>query len=162
MSSPIVEGIEIVEYRTELRPDFERLNRVWLEEHGLLEPADLEYLQAPERHILEPGGQVFFALQGSSVVGTCAAIRISNTVFELAKLSVDPAAQGLGLGRRLCEIVLEFARQAGATEVVLTSNTALVSAIRLYESLGFRHEALPPDIRYETANVFMRLTFAAT
>jgi len=150
-------GIEVIEYRSDLRPDFERLNRLWLEGHGLLEPADLEHLQDPEHHILDSGGQVFFATQGASVIGTCAAIRISPAVFELAKLSVDPTARRSGLGRRLCEVVLNYARQAGAAEVVLTSHTSLISAIRLYESLGFRHEALPADIRYETANVFMRL-----
>ena len=150
--------IELVEYRPELRPDFERLNRLWLEGHSLLEAVDLEYLQEPERHILATGGQVFFAMQGSVVIGTCAAIRISSTTFELAKLSVDPSARGRGLGRRLCEAVLKYARQAGATEIVLTSHTALVEAIRLYESMGFQHEPLPADVRYETANVFMRLT----
>ena len=150
--------IELVEYRPELRPDFERLNRLWLEGHSLLEAVDLEYLQEPERHILATGGQVFFAMQGSVVIGTCAALRISSTTFELAKLSVDPSARGRGLGRRLCEAVLKYARQAGATEIVLTSHTALVEAIRLYESMGFQHEPLPADVRYETANVFMRLT----
>ena len=154
--------IEVVEFRPEFRADFERLNRIWLEGHGLLEPIDLEHLQQPEHHILEPGGQVFFALQDSTVIGTCAAIRMSPAHFELAKLSVDPEARGHGLGRRLCEVVIDYARDAGATEVTLTSHTSLTSAIRLYESLGFRHEPLPADIRYETANVFMRLTLGPT
>jgi GNAT superfamily N-acetyltransferase len=147
----------LVEFRAELRHHFERLNRLWLEEHALLEPVDLEYLQAPEHHILAVGGQVFFAVQGSQVLGTCAAIPMSSNIWELAKLSVDPAARGQGLGRRLCEAALQYARDAGATEVILTSHTALVEAIRLYESIGFRHAPLPADVRYETANVFMRL-----
>jgi ribosomal protein S18 acetylase RimI-like enzyme len=152
-----VTDINIVTYRSELRPEFERLNRLWLEGHSLLEPVDLEYLQAPERHILADGGEVFFAMEGASVVGTCAAIRISGASFELAKLAVDPAARGRGLGARLCEAVLGYARAAGATEIVLTSHTSLEYAIRLYETLGFEHAPLPEDVRYETANVFMRL-----
>ncbi len=149
--------VALVGYRPEFRADFERLNRRWLEEHSLLEPVDLEYLREPERHILETGGEVFFAVQGAIVLGTCAAIRMSSEMFELAKLAVEPSARGRGLGRRLCEAVLDYARAAGAEEVVLTSNTALENAIRLYESLGFRHAPLPADLRYETANVFMRL-----
>jgi GNAT superfamily N-acetyltransferase len=155
-------GIDLVGYRAEFRAAFERLNRRWLEEHGLLEPADLEYLQEPERHILADGGEVYFAVDGEVVVGTCAAIRLSDTTFELAKLVVDPAARGAGLGRRLCETVLDYAGRNGATEVVLTSNTALVEAIRLYESLGFHHEPLPADVRYATADVFMRLQLPRT
>jgi ribosomal protein S18 acetylase RimI-like enzyme len=149
--------IDLVAYRPELRPDFERLNRIWLEQHSLLEPVDLEYLREPERLILAHGGQVFFAMQGETVVGTCAAIPISPTTWELAKLAVDPSARGLGIGRRLCESVLAYARSAAATEIVLTSHTALVEAIHLYETLGFRHAPLPADVRYETANVYMRL-----
>ncbi len=149
--------IDLVEYRPELRPDFERLNRIWLEQHSLLEPVDLEYLREPERLILAHGGQVFFAMKGEAVVGTCAAIPISATTWELAKLAVDPSTRGLGIGRRLCEAVLAYARAAGATEIVLTSHTALVEAIRLYETLGFRHAPLPADVRYETANVYMQL-----
>jgi len=158
VSPATADGIVLVEYRPELQPEFERLNWLWLEAHSLLEPADLDYLQEPERHILAGGGQVFFAMDGDAVVGTCAAVRMSATTFELAKLSVDPAARGHGLGRRLCDTVLGYARQHGASEVVLTSHTALVEAIALYESLGFRHAPLPADVRYETANVFMRLS----
>jgi GNAT superfamily N-acetyltransferase len=160
MPSADAPEIELVEYRPELRPEFERLNRLWLEGHSLLEPVDLEYLQGPERLILDTGGQVFFAMQGPVVIGTCAAIRISSWTFELAKLAVEPAARGAGLGRRLCEAVLDYARRAGAREIVLTSHTALVEAIRLYESMGFRHAPLPADVRYETANVYMHLTLS--
>lgn len=150
-----------VAYRAELREAFERLNRVWLEAHELLEPADLDYLRNPEELILATGGQVFFALDGAEVVGTCAAIRISDSTFELAKLAVDPAAQGRGLGRRLCRCVMQFARDAGAQEMFLTSHTALTQAIRLYESLGFRHASLPADVRYATANVYMTLDLSS-
>jgi ribosomal protein S18 acetylase RimI-like enzyme len=150
--------IELIEYRPDLRPEFERLNRIWLEQHSLLEPVDLEYLREPERLILAHGGQVFFAMQGQAVVGTCAAIPISPTSWELAKLAVDPSSRGLGIGRRLCEAVLAYARAAGAIEIVLTSHTALVEAIHLYETLGFRHAPLPADVRYETANVYMQLS----
>lgn len=147
----------IVEYRPEHRDAFVRLNLEWLEGNGLLEPVDLQYLQDPEANILAGGGQVFIALLGDEVVGTSAAIRVSPTTFELAKLAVAPSARRLGLGRQLTEVVLDYARKAGATEVVLTSNSVLAAAIRLYESLGFRHEPMPADIRYVTANVYMVL-----
>jgi ribosomal protein S18 acetylase RimI-like enzyme/SAM-dependent methyltransferase len=139
------------------RDAFVRLNLVWLEANGLLEPADLEYLNDPQGHILDDGGAIFVALRADEVVGTCAAIRLDDETYELAKLAVDPGAQGQGLGRALCLAVIEFCRAAGATSVVLTSNHVLTTAIRLYESLGFVHEEVPADVRYETADVFMRL-----
>ena len=154
MSSPV----EIVTYQPEYREAFERLNLRWLEEHALLEEADLVYLRDPEKQVLAGGGEVFFALREGEVVGTCAAIRISPSRVELAKLAVAPHAQGLGLGRRLCDRVIEHARGLGATEIALTSNTALVPAIALYQSLGFRHAPMPPENRYATADVYMTLS----
>jgi len=90
--------VEIVTYRPEYRAAFESLNRAWLDAHSLLEQADLDYLQHPEELILASGGQLFFALQAGTVVGTCAAIRASECEFELAKLAVAAPAQGLGIG----------------------------------------------------------------
>jgi putative acetyltransferase len=152
-----MDGVEIVGFRPEYRAEFERLNRIWLEGHGLLEQADLDYLQDPEGHILEDGGQVFFAVRGRAVIGTCAAIVAGRDTVELAKLSVDPAAKGAGLGRVLAERVLRFARERGARRVVLTSQHGLTTAIRLYESLGFRHRPMPAENRYATADVYMTL-----
>jgi len=150
--------ITIETYRSEYRSAFERLNRAWLESFSLLEPADLVYLQEPERHILAGGGQIFFAVQAGEVAGSCAAIRVSPSTFELAKLAVDPSVQGRGVGRRLCCAVLDFARAAQATTIELTSHTSLVQALHLYESLGFHHVPPPAHIRYLTANVYMTLT----
>ncbi|MBL0171050.1 MAG: GNAT family N-acetyltransferase [Gemmatimonadaceae bacterium] len=150
--------LSVQTYRPEFRSDFERLNRAWLESHALLEAADLVYLEDPEGQIVAKGGQIFFALDGNEVTGTCAAIPVSASVMELAKLAVTPAAQGRGVGRRLTLAVLEYARAAGARDVVLTSNTLLTSAIHLYESLGFRHAEMPADVRYETADVYMTLS----
>ncbi|MHB1271985.1 MAG: GNAT family N-acetyltransferase [Rhodanobacter sp.] len=149
--------VQIVPYRREFQPAFERINRWWLDAHDLLEPADLAYLQHPEEQILAGGGQVFLALDRGKVVGTCAAIRISSSTFELAKLAVAPTSQRRGLGRQLSLSVIQFARAAGAREVVLTSNTALVDAIRLYEDIGFKHASMPADVRYRTADVYMAL-----
>jgi ribosomal protein S18 acetylase RimI-like enzyme len=155
MSSEIA---DIVPYRPEFREAFERLNRIWLEGHSLLEPADLECLTDPQNYVLSKGGQVFFALDGGNVVGTCAAIPVTPSSVELAKLTVAAEARGKGIARRLCGRVIEFCREAGASEVVLTSNSALVEAIALYESLGFRHAAVPDTIPYVTADVYMTLS----
>jgi putative acetyltransferase len=147
----------IVPYRPEFREAFERLNRAWLEEHDLLEPLDLEYLRDPEGRILSGGGQLFIAVEDGEAVGTCAAIRASSETVELAKLAVAPKSRRRGLGRRLSLRVIAFAREKGASRVVLTSNTALTEALRLYESLGFRYGVMPADVPYVTADVYMTL-----
>lgn len=147
--------VQIVTYRPEYQPAFEALNRAWLEPHGLLEPADLEFLQHPDRHIRVDGGELFMALINGVVVGSCAAIRLSARHWELAKLTVADEARGAGIGRRLAERVIAYVRDAGATTIDLTSNHQLVAAIRLYESLGFAHAPIPAAVRYVTADVYM-------
>ncbi len=148
---------EIVRYRPELAPDFARLNREWLERYFTIEPLDEEYLGDPEGRILAPGGEIFFALQGAVVIGTCAAIPHGEGQFELAKLCVAPAAQRGGLGRALAQTVVEFARGRGAHRVVLVSSTRLLPALRLYEALGFEHRPFPGAPPYAEADVYMEL-----
>ena len=149
--------MRILTYRPEYRSAFERLNRDWLESYALLEDADVAYLLDPEGCIVSLGGQVFFAVDGDDVVGTCAAIYVSSSIFELAKLAVAPAARRRGIARLLAEAVLQFARDAGASRVELSSNSQLPAAIHLYESLGFQHTAPPAAIRYYSADVYMAL-----
>jgi len=53
-------------------------------------------------------------------------------------LLVDPGARGLGIGGRLVDAVLEFARAAGQRRVRLWTNHPLAAARHLYLERGFR------------------------
>ncbi|MEP6572787.1 MAG: GNAT family N-acetyltransferase [Gemmatimonadota bacterium] len=154
----MLEGITIEPFRPEHADAFAALNRAWLVEHELLEPADEKVLLDPWTHIIEPGGHLFIALNGSEVLGTSALIPHGEPgVFELAKLAVAPSAQGRGLGRRLVEVCLAEARREGASRVMLLSNSRLARAVALYEAMGFAHRPLPPVLPYHSADVCMEL-----
>lgn len=148
-------------FRGEHAAAFDALNRAWLVAGGLLEPPDEAQLSDPEGAILAAGGAIFVALLGDEVVGTCAIAPHGDGVVELLKLTVAPAARGQGLGRRLVEACLTHARQAGKRRVVLVSNSRLQSAVRLYQTLGFRQLPVPADVPYATADVYMELDLAA-
>ena len=149
--------VEIVTYRPEFAKDFALLNYEWLEKYFTVEPLDEEYLSDPEGHIMQLGGEIFFALDGNRVIGTCAAIPREDGTMELAKLAVTPDAQGRGLGRALSVAVIEFARSRQPKNLYLVSSTRLGPALRLYETLGFRHLPFPWPPPYTDADVYMEL-----
>ena len=119
--------------------------------HFRVEERDRVALTDCESAIVTPGGQIFFALRADVVIGTCAVIQVDPATCELAKMAVTPAAQGQGVGRRLGETAIAFARQAGARKIMLLTNSRLAPALRLYEQLGFERGPLPA--RTESARV---------
>ncbi|MGA0586999.1 GNAT family N-acetyltransferase [Dyella sp. KRB-257] len=113
-------------------------------------------LSDPERHILAPGGAIFFARLGEQVIGTCALLQESPGVFELTKMGVDETFRGLGAGRRLLDAcIAEFHRRKGHT-LFLESNSRLTTALRMYEKAGFvMQPGVRPGSHYERADVYM-------
>jgi GNAT superfamily N-acetyltransferase len=77
-------------------------------------------------------------------------------VAKLRLLLVEPAARGLGIGRRLVEECTTFARGAGYHTISLWTNSVLTTARRIYTDAGYRmvkaevHNSFGPERVAET------------
>ena len=81
-------------------------------------------------------------------VGCVFCIAAGDQTAQLRMLLVDPAARGHGVGARLVDECLDFAREAGFKRMKLWTNHPLVAARRIYLSRGFRLAEEEPHRSY--------------
>ncbi len=141
---------------------FRTLNEAWIERHFVLEEKDRETLGDPWTHILDKGGHILMAERAARKIGCCALIALADGRFEVAKMTIAESERGQGLGRKLLDYVVEFAREKGVSALYLETNTKLRNAIGIYEAVGFRH--LPTQrvkhSPYARANVYMEMVLS--
>lgn len=77
-------------------------------------------------------------------VGSVFVVRKSATVAKLRLLILRPEARGLGLGGRLVDECIAFARERGYRKLVLWTNGHLDAARAIYSSRGFRRVSSEP------------------
>jgi DNA-binding MarR family transcriptional regulator/N-acetylglutamate synthase-like GNAT family acetyltransferase len=79
--------------------------------------------------------------RGGENVGCVLVARDTATVARLRLLLVEPSARGLGIGMRLVDECLRFARGAGYRNMTLWTHSVLVAARHIYKRTGFKRVA---------------------
>jgi putative acetyltransferase len=121
-----------------------------LGEYGLTwEPngADRDVLQV-EEYYLATGGEFWVIEHQSKVVGTGAyyPIKRGKNAVEIRKMYLLPSARGVGLGKNLLQQLETAVVSRGFQEIWIETASALVEAVKLYESNGYQ-----PTTGVETA-----------
>ncbi len=98
----------------------------------------------------------WIAEMNGEIVGSVFVVQASATDAKLRLLLVEPKARGLGLGTRLVEECIRFARRRGYQKLMLWTNSILVEARHIYEKTGFKlvaqeaHHSFGHDLIGET------------
>lgn len=153
-----MDDIQIICFAPRHADAWRALNEAWIQRYFAIEPKDRATLDDPEGKVIAHGGLIFIAERRGEPVGCVALLKMDDGGYELAKMAVADHAKGLGIGRKLIDICIEAAREAGAHRIYLESNSALTPALTLYRSAGFVD--LPPaPTPYARCNVWMELRF---
>jgi DNA-binding MarR family transcriptional regulator/ribosomal protein S18 acetylase RimI-like enzyme len=98
----------------------------------------------------------WIAEMDGQIVGSVMVVQESDEAAKLRLLLVDPRARGLGLGKRLVDECVRFARRKGYKKLVLWTNHVLVQARNIYQKAGFvlvkqePHRSFGPELIGET------------
>ena len=152
-------AMEVIDFDPRFARAFLALNEAWVSRHFVMEAKDYEVLGDPQGAIIDKGGFVFFAVEAGAAVGCCALIPMNDGGFEIAKMAVDEAFKGRGIGRALMTACVDCARLQAAPRLYLESGSILTPAVSLYRAFGFQD--LPAERRpvspYARADVWMEL-----
>lgn len=78
-------------------------------------------------------------------IGAVFIVRKSKTIAKLRMLLIEPDARGLGLGKRLVNECISFARAAGYRKITLWTHDILRSARGIYQAAGFELISTEPN-----------------
>lgn len=155
LKTNLLHSVEIKNYHPKYNTDFKNLNEEWLKAYFEIEKEDIKILNNPEKYIIDKGGEIFFAVHHSKVIGTLALTPKDNKHFELSKMAVTKAYQGNSVGSLLIENALSYAKKKKAKHVSLETNRKLSAAIHLYEKFGFVRVNQSVKSKYKRSNLKM-------
>jgi putative acetyltransferase len=114
----------------------ELIRDVFAEYGCVLNTQEDAYLLQPGPYFRERGGEFWVVEHEGRIIATIAVV-LQEDAAELKCLYVHRAYRRQGWGRRLSELVLDFARQAGKPRMILWTDTRFLEAHRLYRRMGF-------------------------
>jgi len=118
-----------------------RHGALYAQEYGWDEKFEAMVAQIAAKFILNYDSRrerCWMAEQDGNIIGSVTLVKKTDRIAKLRMLYVEPSARGMGVGQRLVEECIRFARQAGYRKITLWTNHILIAARRIYERQGFK------------------------
>jgi DNA-binding MarR family transcriptional regulator/GNAT superfamily N-acetyltransferase len=137
----------------------QRHGALYSEEYGLNERMESYVAEVVAKFLrdFDPAREhCWIAEQDGVRIGSVFIVKETDEVARLRLLIVEPKARGLGVGKRLVEECIRFARQTKYREITLWTHSILTAARRIYSAAGFEigetetHDEFGPELVGET------------
>lgn len=148
--------VEIIAFEQKYAKDFADLNYEWIAKYFKIEDIDRKYLDNPYETIIATGGAILLAKKGDEIVGTVSLLKLSEDVYELAKMSVHPSLRGQKIGHKIMDATIAKAKELNAKQILILSSRKLKNALHLYSKYGFKDVGSEDD-DYERCDIRMTL-----
>ncbi|MBV9733825.1 MAG: MarR family transcriptional regulator [Verrucomicrobia bacterium] len=108
------------------------------------------------KHYDPEAERCWVAERSGEILGCVLLVKSSKQIAKLRLLLVEPSARGLGIGKRLVEECIRFAREKDYKKIVLWTQSNLTAARGIYQKAGFElvatdsHEDFGPRLTAET------------
>lgn len=96
------------------------------------------------QHLDSQRERCWIAERQGEIVGSVFLVKKSKLIAKLRLLYVEPSARGLGIGRRLVDECIHFAREAGYKKITLWTQSHLDVARHIYKNAGFQRTRSKP------------------
>lgn len=146
---------KIIQYSPQYKKDLLEISLEWLNKYNILEDIDVQMLTNPEE-ILKNGGHILLSVDEKLNAIGMVMLENCDDCFEILKLGVRSDFQGNGIATALMNAAIEIARAAKKEKLTLCSNHQLVTALHIYEKLGFQYVTYAQN-HFELSDISMEL-----
>jgi len=129
----------------------EKAKKGWTHEADLIE-GEIRTDETSLQQLLNDPNAVFLKYEANNQLLGSVYLQKKGSLLYLGMLSVDPATQGMGIGKKLLQAAEEYAVKSGCTAIEMTVISARSELINWYGKWGYRdtgkREPFPDDERY--------------
>lgn len=147
--------MEVISYQEKYKKDFAELNLVWIKKYFKVEPQDVKMLNDIE-DFLANGAAVYFVVEQDKAIATCMVVPRDGQIWEICKLAADEHYMGKGAGSAVLKACMDYAKEHGASKLMIVSNSILSAAMHLYSKVGFKEVPID-NMEYERVNIQLEL-----